>query len=92
MTIKVMCMSVDVLEPLTTSLEGFHSPPAAAINPPCDWREEVMRGLVLYAATHTPTDIPALTHFSVNNTTTDPDSGLIILVSHNHLPPVNLSN
>lgn len=96
-TIKVMCMAVDVLEKLTTSLEGFHSPPAVAINPPCDWREEVMRGLVHYAArhTHTPrlqTSPHTHTHFSVNNTTADPDSGLMILVCHNHLPPVNLSN
>lgn len=85
-------MAVDVLGHLTTSLWGFHSLPAVAINPPCDWKEEVMRGLVHCVATHTFTDIPQHTHFSVNNTTTDPGSGLIIPVCHNPLSPVNLSN
>lgn len=38
MTVKVMCMAVDVLEHLTTSVQSFHSLPAATINPPYDWR------------------------------------------------------
>lgn len=88
-TIKVMCMAVDVLESLTTSRRGFHSLPTAAINSPCDWREEVMRDPVDYVAALT--HIRAHTRFSVNNTD-DPDGSLIILVCHNHLPTVNLSN
>ena len=85
-----MCMAVDVLESLTTSRQGFHSLPTAAINSPGDWREDVMRDPVDSVATLT--HIGAHTHFSVNNTSTNPDGSLIILVCHNHLPAVNLSN
>lgn len=58
-------MAADVLEHLTASLWGFHSLAVVAINPPCDWRGEVMRG-------HTFADTQERTRFSVNNAAADP--------------------
>lgn len=78
-------MAVYVLEHLTTSAWGFHNLPAVAMNPPCDWKEEVMRGLVHYVSTHRRHEMHA---FSVNNPTTSPGSCVIILVCHSLRPPV----